>query len=120
MNRILAYLFLIGFVLAQNPEIRQYKREIKTATGKEKVDANNNLMSWFGSRPEFHDENRKLILEAISLADSLKYAQGRVNAWLSMSDLYSNTDSIKKYVEKADLVSDAIGYQHGMAQVLRK
>ena len=120
MNRILAYLFLIGFVLAQNPEIRQYKREIKTATGKEKVDAINNLMSWRGSRPEFHDENRKLILEAISLADSLKYAQGRVNAWLSMSDLYSNTDSIKKYVEKADLVSDAIGYQHGMAQVLRK
>jgi tetratricopeptide (TPR) repeat protein len=36
-----------------------------------------------------------------------------------MSSLYSSADSIKKYVEKADLVSDAIGYQQGMAQVLR-
>ena len=119
MKQIISIVLLLGFALAQNPEIRQFKRNVQSSTGKTKVDAINNLMFWRAGTPEFHDENRMLILEAIALADSLKYAEGRVDSWLSMSSLYSAADSIKKYVEKADLVSDAIGYQQGMAQVLR-
>jgi serine phosphatase RsbU (regulator of sigma subunit) len=120
MKKIFISVVLVSLCSSQSPEVRKYKQDIKTSFGKEKVDAINNLVSHRGGIPEFHDENRKLILESLSLADSLKYAEGRVDSWLGMSSLYSHEDSIKKYVEKADLVSDAIGYKRGIAEVLRK
>jgi len=101
--------------LAQKPEIRKYKSELKKANGKEKINIINKLLS-YRNTPEFFVENKKLAMKAIALADSLKYAEGRVDSWNSMASLHTETDSIKKYVEKADLVSDAIGYQKGIAQ----
>jgi len=119
MKKIFISIVLVGLCSSQSPEIRKYNQDVKRSFGKEKVDAINNLLFYRGYKPEFHDENRKLTLESLSLADSLKYAEGRVDSWLSMSYLYSQMDSIKKYVEKADLVSDAIGYKRGNAEVLR-
>jgi len=119
MKKIFISIVLVGLCSSQSPEIRKYNQDVKTSFGKEKVDAINNLLFYRSYKPEFHDENRKLTLESLSLADSLKYAEGRVDSWLSMSYLYSQMDSIKKYVEKADLVSDAIGYKRGNAEVLR-
>ncbi len=119
MKKIFISILLIATGISQSPEIRKFSQQIETSFGKEKVDAINNLVFHRGS-PEFHNENRKLLLESLSLADSLKYAEGRVDSWLGMSSLFSHNDSIKKYVEKADLVSDAIGYERGIAEVLRK
>ena len=120
MEKIFISILLVNLCIGQSPEIRRYNQDIKTSFGKEKVDAINNLVFHRGGKPEFRNENRKLLLESLSLADSLKYAEGRVDSWLGMSSLYSDIDSIKKYVEKADLVSDAIGYEQGIAEVLRK
>ena len=119
MKKIFISILLIATGISQSPEIRKFSQQIETSFGKEKVDAINNLVFHRGS-PEFHNENRKLLLESLSLSDSLKYAEGRVDSLLGMSSLFSNNDSIKKYVEKADLVSDAIGYERGIAEVLRK
>ena len=119
MKKIFISVVLVGICSSQSPEIRKYNHDVKTSFGKEKVDAINNLLFYRGGKPEFHDVNRKLLLKSLSLADSLKYAEGRVDSWLGMSYLYSQMDSIKKYVEKADLVSDAIGYKRGNAEVLR-
>ena len=115
MKQALSILLFLSTSLAQQPEIRKYKSELKTASGKEKVNVINNLLT-YRNAPEFFGENKKLAIEAIALADSLKYAEGRVDSWNSMAFLHTETDSIKKYMEKADLVSDAIGYQKGIAQ----
>jgi len=120
MKKIFISIVVVSLCSSQSPEIRKYNQDVKTSFGKEKVDAINNLVFYRGGKPEFHDKNRKLLLKSLSLADSLKYAEGRVDSWLGMSSLYSHKDSIKKYVEKADLVSDAIGYKRGIAEVLRK
>ena len=119
MKKTLSIFIAIAIGFAQNPEIRKYKHELKTATGKERVDVINNLLG-YRNVPEFRNENKKLAREAIVLADSLKYAEGRVDSWVSMAFLHTDTDSIKNYVEKADLVSDAIGYQKGIAKVLQR
>ena len=117
MKQALRIFVFFSTVLAQNVEIRQYKQKLKTATGKERVDVINNLLS-LRNVPEFRGANKALAREAISLADSLKYAEGRVDSWNSMAWLQTEIDSIKKYAERADLVSDAIGYQKGIASVL--
>jgi len=118
MKLALSILLFLSTPFAQQPEIRKYKSELKTSTGKETVDAINNLLT-YRNTPEFFSENKKLAMKAIALADSLKYAEGRVDSWSSMAQLHTETDSIKKYVEKADLVSDAIGYQKGIAQTYK-
>ena len=115
MKLALSILLFFSVSLAQKPEIRKYKSELKKANGKEKINIINKLLS-YRNTPEFFVENKKLAMKAIALADSLKYAEGRVDSWNSMASLHTETDSIKKYVEKADLVSDAIGYQKGIAQ----
>ena len=120
MKKVFILIVLLSLCDGQSPEIRKYNQEVKTTSGREKIDAINNLARHRGGQPEFHDENRKLLLESLFLADSLKYAEGRVDSWLGMASLYDHSDSIKKYVEKANLVSDAIGYKPGIAEVLRK
>ena len=120
MKKIFISILLATTGISQSPEIRKFSQQVDESFGKEKVDAINNLVFYRSNHPEFYDENKKILLESLSLADSLKYAEGRVDSWLGMSSLYSQNDSIKKYVEKADLVSDAIGYERGIAEVLRK
>ena len=76
MKRIFISILLATTGISQSPEIRKFSQQVDESFGKEKVDAINNLVFYRSNHPEFYDENKKILLESLSLADSLKYAEG--------------------------------------------
>ena len=60
MKLALSILLFLSTPFAQQPEIRKYKSELKTSTGKETVDAINNLLT-YRNTPEFFSENKKSV-----------------------------------------------------------